>query len=49
MEPNSDPYEQYQDLLIKAFEKIKKLAPKKYKEMRDECTEAIGNQLVYNF
>lgn len=37
----NDPYELYSDLLIKAFDKIKKQAPKKSKELRDECADAI--------
>ena len=31
----------------KAFEKIKKLVPKKYKELKDLCTEAQGNLTLY--
>lgn len=42
MEPVRDPYVQYSELLIKAFEKTQKLLPKKYKELKDLCTEAIG-------
>jgi hypothetical protein len=36
---------QYSELLTKAFDKIKKLAPKKYKELREECNEAIGKRI----
>ena len=42
MEPVKDPYIQYSELLIKAFEKIKKCIPKKYKELRELCNEATG-------
>jgi len=34
--------------LNKAFEKIKKLVPKKYKELKDLCTEAEGTLLKYS-
>ena len=37
-----EPYIQYSDLLIKAFEKIKKTVNKKYKELVEACSEAIG-------
>ena len=40
MEPVRDPYVQYSELLNKAFDKIKKNVPKKYKELKDLCTEA---------
>jgi len=42
MEPVRDPYVQYSELLNKAFDKIKKNVPKKYKELKDLCTEAQG-------
>ena len=42
MEPVRDPYVHYSELLGKAFEKIKKYVPKKYKQLRDLCTEAEG-------
>ena len=42
MEPVRDPYVQYSELLNKAFEKIKKNVPKKYKELKDLCNEAQG-------
>ena len=42
MEPVRDPYVQYSELLVKAFEKIKKTVPKKYKELKETCNEAIG-------
>lgn len=42
MEPVRDPYVQYNELLIKAFEKIKKTVPKKYKELKELCNEGIG-------
>ncbi len=42
MEPVRDPYVQYSELLIKAFEKIKKTIPKKYKELKELCNEGIG-------
>ena len=42
MEPVRDPYVHYSELLNKAFEKIKKYVPKKYKQLRDLCTEAEG-------
>ena len=44
MEPVKDPYIQYSELLIKAFEKIKKTVPKKYKELKEVCNEATGIQ-----
>jgi len=40
MDPVSDPYLQYSELLNKAFEKIKKSVPKKNKELKDVCSEA---------
>ena len=43
MEPVKDPYVQYNELLSKAFEKIKKSVPKKYKELKELCNEGIGN------
>lgn len=46
MEPVRDPYVQYSELLIKAFEKIKKTIPKKYKELKEICNEAIGKYIV---
>lgn len=42
MEPVRDPYVQYSELLVKAFEKVKKVVPKKYKELKELCNEAIG-------
>lgn len=42
MEPVRDPYVQYNELLIKAFEKIKKTVPKKFKELKELCNEGIG-------
>ena len=44
MEPPRDPYAQYSELLGKAFEKIKKYVPKKYKQLRDLCTEGEGKK-----
>lgn len=49
MEPVRDPYVQYSELLIKAFEKIKKTVPKKYKELKELCNEAIGKYLCFWF
>lgn len=48
MEPVRDPYVQYSELLNKAFEKVKKNVPKKYKELKDLCTEAQGMHSVFN-
>jgi len=48
MEPVRDPYVQYSELLDKALEKIKKNVPKKYKELKDLCTEAQGKTLPSN-
>ena len=45
MEPVRDPYVHYSELLGKAFEKIKKYVPKKYKQLRDLCTEAEGKSV----
>ena len=42
MEPVRDPYLQYSELLLKAFEKISKTIPKKYKELKELCNEATG-------
>ena len=42
MEPVKDPYIQYSELLTKAFDKIKKTVPKKYKELKEVANEAIG-------
>jgi uncharacterized protein (UPF0216 family) len=49
MEPVRDPYLQYSELMNKAFEKIKKTLPKKYKELKDLCTEAQGKQTLKNY
>jgi len=52
MEPVRDPFVQYSELLNKAFDFIKKFVPKKYKELKDLCTEASGinNSLItYKF
>lgn len=48
MEPVKDPYIQYNELLLKAFDKIKKTIPKKYKELKETCNEAIGNSYKYS-
>ena len=42
MEPVRDPFVQYSELLIKVFEKIQKTLPRKFKELKDLCTESIG-------
>ena len=47
MEPVRDPYVQYSELLNKAFEKIKKYVPKKYKQLRDLCVEAEGSVIMF--
>lgn len=41
MEGQKDPYIHYSELLNKAFEKIKKTIPKKNKELKELCNEAI--------
>ena len=42
MEPVRDPFVQYSELLIKVFEKIQKTLPRKFKELKELCSEAIG-------
>ncbi len=42
MEPVRDPYVQYSELLTKAFDKIQKTLPKKFKELKELCAEAMG-------
>ncbi len=49
MEPVKDPYIQYSELLIKAFDKIKKTVPKKYKELKEQCNDATGRSDYLNW
>lgn len=42
MEQKSDPLQLYQELLSASFDKIAKLLPKKYKEIKDLITKSMG-------
>ena len=43
MEHKPDPYQLYQELLTTSFDKIQKLLPKKYKEIRDLIAKSTGS------
>ncbi len=42
MEQKTDPFQLYQELLSASFDKIQKLVPKKYKEIKELTTKFSG-------
>lgn len=47
MEQATDSHKQYEELLIECFEKIIKLAPRKWDILKKEAKKAIGKSLFY--
>lgn len=42
MEQHSDPFALYQELLFTSFDKIQKVLPKKYKQIKELIVKSTG-------